>query len=62
MLMNQLSWLTIFDSRRIFAIFQKEVFTAQSLMACLVLAMVEGLGFDVRAAAKVYFKVFLDEF
>ena len=60
--MNQLSWLTIFDSRRIFAIFQQEVVTAQSLMVCLVLPMVEVLGFDVRAAAKLYFKLFLDEF
>lgn len=54
--MNCLSWLTIFDSLSIFALFQQEVFTAYSLMVCLMLAMVEVLGSDVRAAAKVYFE------
>ena len=52
--MNCLSWLTIFDSLSILALFQQEVFTAYSLMVCLILAMVEVLGLDSRAAAKVY--------
>ncbi|KZR65867.1 hypothetical protein PMIT1327_00905 [Prochlorococcus marinus str. MIT 1327] len=39
--MNCLSWLTIFDSLSIFTLFQQEVFTAYSLMVCLMLAMVE---------------------
>ena len=46
----------IFDSLSIFVLFQQEVFTAYSLMVCLMLAMVQVLGFDVRAAAKVYFE------
>ena len=60
--MNDSTWVKNPDCLSIIAIFQQEVFTAQSLMVCLILAMVEVLGFDVRAAAKVYFKVFLDEF
>lgn len=54
--MNCLIWLTIFDSLSILALFQQEVFTAYSLLVCLVLAMVEILGLDSSAAAKLYFE------
>ncbi|CAX32228.1 Hypothetical protein PMT_2706 [Prochlorococcus marinus str. MIT 9313] len=56
LLMNCLIWLTIFDSLSILALFQQEVFTAYSLLVCLVLAMVEILGLDSSAAAKLYFE------
>ena len=54
--MNDLTLVMISDSLKMFACTPREVSTGQSLIVCFSFAMVRVWGFDVRAAAKVYFE------